>query len=178
MWFLTKNQCCKKSQRQKIKWKVELQTVQQTPRKRELSSQRDLKGLTGQIRTPHVQMRWTRGCSWPLRWLVRVTVLPTKYGWEDDHVSITLVTETCDPSSYRESIEVDDHSKWITVMEQEMESLNRNQTWKSIDLSKNSKVIGCKWVFRKKDNERYETRLVTKGYAQKEDIDYNEFSLM
>jgi len=29
-------------------------------------------------------------------------------------------------------------------------------------------------VFRKKDNEQYKTRLVAKGYAQKEDIDYNE----
>ena len=47
---------------------------------------------------------------------------PTRYGWKDDHVSFTLVTETDDPSSYREVIEADDHGKWITAMEQEIES--------------------------------------------------------
>ena len=43
-----------------------------------------------------------------------------------------------------------------------------------MDLSKNSKVINCIWVFRKKDNEQYKVRLVTKRYAQKDGIKYNE----
>ena len=55
-------------------------------------------------------------------------VPPVRYGWEDEHVSIALVTEIGDPSSYREATEADDHDKWITTMEQEMESLDRNQT--------------------------------------------------
>jgi len=63
-----------------------------------------------------------------LRQLVRVTVPPTRYDWEDDHVLFTLVTETGDLNSYREVIESDHHDKWITAMEQEMKSLDRNQT--------------------------------------------------
>jgi len=55
-------------------------------------------------------------------------VSPTRYGWENDHVSFALVTETRDPSSYRDAIEADDHGKKIIAMEQEMESLDRNQT--------------------------------------------------
>ena len=55
-----------------------------------------------------------------------------------------------------------------------MESLDRNQTWMLVDFPKDSKAIGCIWVFRKKDNEHYKPRLVAKGYAQKEGIDYNE----
>ena len=43
-----------------------------------------------------------------------------------------------------------------------------------MDLPKDSKAIGCRWVFRKKDNEQYKARLISKGYAQKEGIDYNE----
>jgi len=43
-----------------------------------------------------------------------------------------------------------------------------------VDLSKDSKAICCRWVFRKKDNEQYKVRLVAKEYAQKEGIDYNE----
>jgi len=38
-------------------------------------------------------------------------VPPARYGWEDEYVSITLVTETGDPSSYRKAFEADDHSK-------------------------------------------------------------------
>jgi len=55
-----------------------------------------------------------------------------------------------------------------------MESLDRNQTWILVNLPKDSKVIGCRWVFRKKDNEQYKARLVAKGYAQKKGIDYND----
>ena len=108
-----------------------------------------------------------------MRRSVRVTVSPTRYDWENDHVSLALVIETGDPSSYRKAIEIDDHGKWITTMEQEMESLNENQIWTLVDLLKDSKAIGC-WVFRKKNNEQYKTRLVAKGYAQKEGIEYNE----
>ena len=104
----------------------------------------------------------------------QVTVPPTKYGQEDDHVSFVLVTETGDPCSYREVIEADDHGKWVTTMEQEIESLDRNQIWTLFDLSKDSKVIGCKWIFQKKGNQQYKARLVAKRYDQKESIDYNK----
>jgi len=115
----------------------------------------------------------------PLRLTVRVTVPQTRYGCDEDHVSFALVTKIREPDSYREVIEADDHGKWITTMEQEMEFLNRNQTWMLVDLPKDSKIIGCRWVFRKKDNEQYKARLVAKKYAQKEDIDCNEiFSLV
>jgi len=43
-----------------------------------------------------------------------------------------------------------------------------------VNLPKDSKAIGCRWVFCKKDNEQYKAKLVAKGYVQKEGIDYNE----
>jgi len=53
--------CCEKSQKQRIKCKVELKTVrQQTLRKRESSSQIALKSLKGQKRTPQIQMETNR----------------------------------------------------------------------------------------------------------------------
>jgi len=67
-------------------------------------------------------------------------------------------------------------------MEEEMSSLHKNDTWELIELPKRKKAIGCKWVCAKKqgsrkdDTVRYKVRLVTKGYAQREDIDYNEVS--
>ena len=47
-------------------------------------------------------------------------------------------------------------------------------------LPKGKKAIGCKWVYAKKQGSlkdnivRYKARLATKGYAQREGIEYNE----
>ena len=41
-------------------------------------------------------------------------------------------------------------------------------------LPKSSKALGCRRVFRKKDNEQYMIRLVAKEYSQNEGINYNE----
>ena len=69
-------------------------------------------------------------------------------------------------------------------MIEEIESLHINDILKLAELPKKKKAIGCKWVYAKKegspdDSVHYKARLVTKGYAQREGIDYNEvFSLV
>jgi len=45
--------------------------------------------------------------------------------------------------------------------------------------TKKKKSIGVKWIYKEKKNikgevERYKVRLVTKGYSQKQGIDYDE----
>ncbi|PKA45690.1 Retrovirus-related Pol polyprotein from transposon TNT 1-94 [Apostasia shenzhenica] len=66
-----------------------------------------------------------------------------------------------------------------------MNSLQKNQNWELLALLKGKKTIGCKWVYKKKktlssrEPEKYKTRLVAKGFSQKEGIDFNEiFSLV
>ena len=61
----------------------------------------------------------------------------------------------------------------------------KNDTWELTELPQEKKAIGCKWVYAKKqgslkgDTVRYKAKLVAKGYAQRECIDYNEvFSLV
>ena len=65
-------------------------------------------------------------------------------------------------------------------MKEEMASLMKNQTWELVPLPKGAKPVDCRWLFRIKEgsseNEppKYKSRLVAKGFSQKEGIDYNE----
>ncbi|PNX68420.1 retrovirus-related Pol polyprotein from transposon TNT 1-94, partial [Trifolium pratense] len=66
---------------------------------------------------------------------------------------------------------------WINAMKTELDALDRNQTWSLVDLPPHIKPIGCKWVYKIKHKadgsiERYNARLVAKGYNQIEGIDY------
>lgn len=73
-----------------------------------------------------------------------------------------MATKARDLTCYMEAIKADDHNKWVIAMEQEMESLNRNETWTLVDLPKDPKVISCRLVFRKKDNKEYKIRPIAK----------------
>ncbi len=65
-------------------------------------------------------------------------------------------------------------------MNEEMQSLSKNETWELVPLPKGVKPVGCKWVYKKKEGipgvepARFKARLVAKGFSQKEGIDYHE----
>ena len=68
-------------------------------------------------------------------------------------------------------------------MNQEIEALNRNGKWIIVELPVGRKAIGFKWVFKVKykangEIERFIARLVTKGFNQREGIDYEETFLL
>ncbi|GJU38495.1 retrovirus-related pol polyprotein from transposon TNT 1-94 [Tanacetum coccineum] len=72
-----------------------------------------------------------------------------------------------------------DASFWKEAMQEEIQALHKNKTWELVPLPGGKKPIGNKWVNKFKRNsddqmERYRARLVVKGYAQKEGIDFNE----
>nr|GEV65277.1 putative zinc finger, CCHC-type [Tanacetum cinerariifolium] len=65
------------------------------------------------------------------------------------------------------------------VMEDELNSMSKNNVWKLAELPKGATPVGCKWVYKTKldsngNVERYKARLVAKGYTQKEGLDYKE----
>jgi hypothetical protein len=55
-------------------------------------------------------------------------------------------------------------------MDEELDQIEKNDTWELVPRPKNKNVIDTKWVFRNKLNEygqftRNKTSLVCKGYA-------------
>ncbi|CAM8895689.1 unnamed protein product [Rhodiola kirilowii] len=53
-------------------------------------------------------------------------------------------------------------------MQEEMESLSKNMTWEIMDKPSKARLVGCKWVFKRKDGipgveaPRLKARLVAK----------------
>ena len=90
------------------------------------------------------------------------------------------VVEKGIPQTFLEANSNSGKEKWKKSMDEEMQSLVKNHTWKLARLPKGKKAIGCKWVYAQKEgfpsknDVRYKARLVAKGYSQKEGIDYNE----
>ena len=69
--------------------------------------------------------------------------------------------------------------KWKSAMEEELQMIEKYQTWKLVERPQNKNVIGVKWVFRTKLNadgtvNKHKARLVGKGYAQVFGIDFSE----
>ena len=57
--------------------------------------------------------------------------------------------------------------------------MKKNETWNLIEPPANTKVIGCKWIFKLKTNTegivtKHKTRLVAQGFSQKYGVDYDE----
>ncbi|KAL4271204.1 hypothetical protein GQ457_13G028940 [Hibiscus cannabinus] len=104
--------------------------------------------------------------------------------WHSDYVmegnvAYCLLTEDGEPSTFQEAMNSSDASEWMAALQEEIEALHKNNTWDLVPLPQGRKPIGNKWVFKIKRNaddqfERYRARLVVKGYAQKEGIDFNE----
>jgi hypothetical protein len=80
--------------------------------------------------------------------------LPSRYGHSDFAYSLTVAEEVefGEPSNYKEEVASSDAAKWKAAMKEEIHSLQKNQTWTLVEQSKNKKVVGCKWVFEKKDD--------------------------
>ena len=64
-------------------------------------------------------------------------------------------------------------------MKEELDALSKNHTWDLVTFPPGKSVVGCKWIYKIKTRfdgsiERYKARLVTKGFIQEYEIDYEE----
>ena len=93
------------------------------------------------------------------------------------------ITEEGEPESFHEVQNHKEKAQWIKAMQEEMNSLMKNDTYELVELPKGRKALKNKWVFKLKMDEekivKYKARLVVKGFNQKKGIDFDEiFSLV
>lgn len=81
-----------------------------------------------------------------------------------------------EPKTFAEANKSDD---WIKSMNEELDQIEKKQTWELVLRPKGKNVVGTKWIFKNKINEdgqviRNKARLVCNGYAQVEGIEFEE----
>ena len=84
--------------------------------------------------------------------------------YDDLDVSSNFALLAFQPSSFEEAIRDDN---WVQAMDKEMNSIEKNDTWDLVDLPNDKNLIGVKWVYKTKVNEkgeidRFKARLVAK----------------
>jgi hypothetical protein len=92
---------------------------------------------------------------------------------EQTHIALL---STIEPNCFEEAKK---DEFWNKAMNEELDQIEKNDTWELVPRPKNKNVIDTKWVFRNKLNEygevtRNKARLVCKGYAQIEGIYFEE----
>lgn len=80
------------------------------------------------------------------------------------------------PNSVQEALA---DPRWKAAMNEEMKSLQKNETWELVECPPGKKPVGCRWIYTMKYKadgsiERFKARLVAKGYTQTYGIDYTE----
>ncbi|RVW56848.1 Retrovirus-related Pol polyprotein from transposon TNT 1-94 [Vitis vinifera] len=55
-----------------------------------------------------------------------------------------------EPKTYQEAINSNEADQWVKAIQEEMDSLRKNETWELVTKPKDRKVVGSKWVFKRK----------------------------
>lgn len=101
----------------------------------------------------------------------------TNYCFSKKHQSfLATVQREVEYTRFSEAVK---HSKWRIAMQQEIDALKKNGTWKLTSLPAKKKALGCKWVYKiklKSDSsiEHYKNRLVILGNTQVGGEDFTE----
>ncbi|GJR87202.1 retrotransposon protein, putative, ty1-copia subclass [Tanacetum coccineum] len=84
-----------------------------------------------------------------------------------------------EPANYKAAMLDPESNTWLNAMNAKMQSMKDNQVWRLVDLHPDCKIVGSKWLFKKKTDmdgnvHTYKARLVAKGFTQLYGVDYEE----
>ena len=102
---------------------------------------------------------------------------PTRFGQYFTHSSV--IDENKEPFSYKQALKSSSAEKWLDAMQEEVQSLNENETWSLVKARYDKKIVPGKWVFKIKRNEhgvaeKYKAKFVAKGFAQTDVLEFGE----
>lgn len=82
------------------------------------------------------------------------------------------------PLTFKEAMTFSVSEKWKKAVDEEIKSLEDNQTFTLTKLPEDRKTVGGRWVYSIKSDieghDQYKARYVAKGYSQKAGVDYGE----
>ncbi|GJR53533.1 putative RNA-directed DNA polymerase [Tanacetum coccineum] len=69
---------------------------------------------------------------------------------EEDKISDSTLIDLNEPANYKEAMACPEAAKWKEAMKSEIQSMYDNQVWNLVDTTPGLKIVGCKWIFKKK----------------------------
>jgi len=90
------------------------------------------------------------------------------------HYGLMARRDEEEPEMLTDAVNSEERGHWREAWESELTSLAKNNTWVIEHLPEGRTAIGCRWLFKRKDDSRYKARLVVKGDCQILGIDYAE----
>ncbi|GKB78987.1 retrotransposon protein, putative, ty1-copia subclass, partial [Tanacetum coccineum] len=69
-----------------------------------------------------------------------------------DKISDSTLSELDEPVDYKEAMANPEAAKWKEAMKSEIQSMYDNLVWNLVDTTPGLKMVGCKWIFKKKIN--------------------------
>ncbi|GJY52448.1 ribonuclease H-like domain, reverse transcriptase, RNA-dependent DNA polymerase [Tanacetum coccineum] len=89
---------------------------------------------------------------------------------------LLFIQDADEPTSYLTAAK---DREWVKAIKDELDAIEKNQTWSLVDLPASRKPIGLKWVYKLKQDPsgnilKHKARLVAKGYVQKPGVDFDK----
>jgi hypothetical protein len=93
---------------------------------------------------------------------------------------VAITSDPNEPKTFHQAWNHQDLTEkdgWRSAIQTELANMEKRNVWQIINQSimpKERKVIGCRWVFKKKRNGDQRARLVAQGFSQVPGVDFSE----
>nr|GEU52496.1 hypothetical protein [Tanacetum cinerariifolium] len=156
----------------KASWSVEdLELIQEENPNTSLDTSLDHEEVDQEIDEPQSEInpirKFSRRCRTPDRMCLYIDAEEHELG------------DLGEPTNYKAALLDPKSKKWLDAMNVEMQSMKDNDVWVLVELPPNTRTVGSKWLFKKKNDMDgvvyvFKARLIAKGFTQTYGVDYEE----